>query len=112
MEGVPVTEDNDSATRGAAAPHRPDRGSKGVLANAVLRSIGIGLAFAVCLWVAALVRYDFSLSEPNFTGIAVCSLLGLIVCAGLGPLVVYRGQFWRVSGNEFIAIGGVFAVVS
>ncbi|GAA4505426.1 polysaccharide biosynthesis protein [Brevibacterium yomogidense] len=112
MEGVPVTEDNESATRGAAAPHRTDRRSSGVLLGALLRSFGIGLAFAVCLWIAALVRYDFSLSEPNFTGIAVCSLLGLIVCVGMGPLVVYRDQFWRVSGDEFIAIGGVFAVVS
>lgn len=95
-------------------PHASSRSRKstGPLANALLRSLSAGLVYAACIWVASLVRYDFSFSEPNFPGIALCSALGLVAFLLMGPFFIYRGRFWHGSGDELIAIGAVLALAS
>lgn len=112
MKGVRGTvKMTSSETDHAPAHPRPIRPTGSVM-DAVVRSLSAGLIYAACIWISALVRYDFSFSAPNFTGITICSILGFVAFLILGPIFVYRGRFWHGSGDEFIAIGAVLALAS
>lgn len=93
-------------------PRASARPAGSSLTGAFARSLGAGAAFAVSIWWAALVRYDFSLSEPNLPGIALCSAIGLLAFLVLGPLVVFRGRFPQGTADEFVAIGAVLTLAS
>ncbi|WP_051297639.1 polysaccharide biosynthesis protein [Brevibacterium album] len=80
--------------------------------RAVLRAMRDGIIFALCVWGAALARYDFSLSEPSYPAIAVCSAIGFLVFTVFGTALVYRGRYYRGSGDEYIGIGALLAVSS
>ena len=88
------------------------RQSPRILLDALLRSATAGVIFSSCIWLAALVRYDFSFSEPNLAGIGLCSLIGFAFFMVLGPTVVYRGRFRKDTADEFVAIGAVLALAS
>ena len=76
------------------------------------RALRDGLVYAVALWVAAMIRYDFSVTTPNYTHIFVVAMCGFIFFVLIGPLTVYRGRFWRASGDELMAIGSLTAIVT
>ncbi|SLM92035.1 UDP-N-acetylglucosamine 4,6-dehydratase [Brevibacterium yomogidense] len=105
------TKMTSSETDSSRAPLRSQTTNR-ALTGAVLRSLSAGLIYAACIWLASLVRYDFSLSEPNFLGIGLCAAVGLAAFLLLGPAFVYRGRFWKGSGDELIAVGGVLALAS
>jgi len=68
--------------------------------------------YAVAVWVAAMVRYDFSVTTPNYTHILIAATCGFIFFVLIGPLTVYRGRFWKASGDELMAIGSLTAIVT
>ena len=105
------TKMTSSETDSSRAPLRSQTTNR-ALTGAFLRSLNAGLIYAACIWLASLVRYDFSLSEPNFLGIGLCAAVGLAAFLLLGPAFVYRGRFWKGSGDELIAVGGVLALAS
>lgn len=80
--------------------------------QAFVRALRDGLVYAVALWVAAMVRYDFSVTTPNYTHIFVAAMCGFIFFVLIGPLTVYRGRFWKASGDELMAIGSLTAIVT
>ena len=77
-----------------------------------MRACFDGAIFSVCLFIAALVRYDFSFSRPSYTGILTASVIGFAVIVILGMLAVYRGKFWRASGDELVAVGSLNAIAA
>lgn len=108
-EGHYITSETNAPGWGEEESTRP---ADGGIAAAFVRSLSAGLTFALCILLSALVRYDFSLSEPNFTGIALCSAVGLVAFLVLGPVLVFRGRFPHESGDELVAMGAVLALAS
>lgn len=80
--------------------------------QAFVRALRDGFVYAVAVWVAAMVRYDFSVTTPNYTHILFAAMCGFFFFALLGPLTVYRGRFWKASGDELMAIGSLTAIVT
>ena len=80
--------------------------------QAFVRALRDGFVYAVAVWVAAMVRYDFSVTTPNYTHILVAATCGFIFFVLIGPLTVYRGRFWKASGDELMAIGSLTAIVT
>lgn len=80
--------------------------------QAVVRALRDGLVYAVAVWVAAMVRYDFSVTTPNYTHIFIAAMCGFLFFALIGPLTVYRGRFWKASGDELMAIGSLTAIAT
>ena len=80
--------------------------------QAFVRALRDGVVYAVALWVAAMVRYDFSVTTPNYSHILIVALCGFIFFVLIGPLTVYRGRFWKASGDELMAIGSLTAIVT
>lgn len=80
--------------------------------QAFVRALRDGFVYAVAVWVAAMVRYDFSVTTPNYTHILIAALCGFLFFVVLGPLTVYRGRFWKASGDELMAIGSLTAIAT
>lgn len=80
--------------------------------QAFVRALRDGFVYAVAVWVAAMVRYDFSVTTPNYTHILIAATCGFIFFVLIGPLTVYRGRFWKASGDELMAIGSLTAIVT
>ncbi|MDK8346575.1 polysaccharide biosynthesis protein [Brevibacterium sp. UMB1308A] len=80
--------------------------------QAIVRALRDGFVYAVAVWVAAMVRYDFSVTSPNYTHILIVATCGFIFFVLIGPLTVYRGRFWKASGDELMAIGSLTAIVT
>lgn len=80
--------------------------------QAFVRALRDGFVYSVAVWVAAMVRYDFSVTTPNYTHILIAALCGFLFFVVLGPLTVYRGRFWKASGDELMAIGSLTAIAT
>lgn len=80
--------------------------------QAIVRACRDGLVYFISMWVAALIRYDFSVSTPNYLHILIAASIGFVVFAVIGPMIVYRGWFWKASSDELMAIGSLTAIAS
>lgn len=76
----------------------------------IRRSLRDGVIFALSVWVAALIRYDFAVVVPNYSGIWGASIIAFAAFVLLGPLFVYRGRYWRATGDELVAVGALVAI--
>lgn len=80
--------------------------------QAILRALRDGIIYFLAVWIAALIRYDFSVSTPNYAHILIAASVGFGIFVVIGPLFVYRGWFWRASGDELMAIGSLTAIAT
>ncbi|GAA2015646.1 polysaccharide biosynthesis protein [Brevibacterium samyangense] len=79
---------------------------------ALWRAIRDGLIFAACVWIAALARYDFAVSSPNYAGITVCSVIAFLTFVVLGGWLYGQGRYRRASGDELFGAGAVVAIAA